>query len=1035
MAQQQTDANARSAFFEWLAQNVSSACLSDLYVAVTDLETYCANKKFLNEPIFEISDAATIDRLRVCLSRDKIFKLFNRKKADRMLSFLQYYAKYISINIFEKVQFHAAASAPNSRPKDSAHKATAAGHSTVIVQTSASATLSKAAAHSIECFRSFLSKQGNSASAIQRLIDALLATDEFISKNADYGGSILELTSDAAVNHILLSLLADDAFHQLNHKYNDCCVSAVQLYVRMLKANKAAKASEAKQNVPLNQPSAIPKPLPQEPKAQVLPVSAVKELPAEKPVITQQLVMEGVAADPVLVYADQNGIAWIDKRHQNGCLWLIGDMSIYPHTIKLHQMGYDFKYAKGGAKATDGRPGWYLQKKPQLVVESPLQPMEAPKAVNPENSISPELFALLAEDEYAPLLECLLQQGITTVEQFEKINPWAFMNRYGLYSIGQRQAIYKQIISRLKPIKQSAPEQLYILQTKATSYQGNSPAESFAAFCENIAQKYPLKIRSLLDMPYNGKGSIVLSRTPSSSDCAKLMNPVAYITGSLTAQAAVVYGQWICKMCNEPDCPVSMSEPQKAQSAVQQPIANTVQPKLESEQHQNAPKETKPPQQTEPSQHFELPKRPDVSAPPKQLGTLSQPTTPRSPEVPKQSDVSVPPQQPEAASQPEITPTSQPEAKTFVPANAFLTERAEKIVLAADIDGISMENLYSQLRTTMIATKQAVADSPRIVSVAGKLIHEDAFVDWEDGANQMEKILDKLLAKNNGYVSAAQLYEYVHADMQMFLNDNNMDDTRAVYDLAQHLFEKVDYHGKHLVFQSKTHISRGETAVTTNLDIMRNFAREQGGFFVEDELEEYLKSVGIKTNGMRTQMQIYSKPTFLFYAPRTFITAESIGFDDAWFATAQKALDNLFADMGDHVVLRDIQPWWYTQLPALPGNRNWTPLLLQSILMHFSKKLKGTHTICAMNTQALDTLHAMIVSNTSEISTFADAVVAFLVDDQVEQRRFEAEELRQLLVQRGMIAGNELIWNMPKALAKDGRFAWDADGKYVAVKV
>ena len=74
MAQQQTDANARSAFFEWLARNVSPACLSDLYVAATDLETYCVNKKFLNEPIFEVSDAATIDRLRVCLSRDKIFK-------------------------------------------------------------------------------------------------------------------------------------------------------------------------------------------------------------------------------------------------------------------------------------------------------------------------------------------------------------------------------------------------------------------------------------------------------------------------------------------------------------------------------------------------------------------------------------------------------------------------------------------------------------------------------------------------------------------------------------------------------------------------------------------------------------------------------------------------------------------------------------------------------------------------------------------------------------------------------------------------
>lgn len=1038
MAQQQTDASTRSAFFEWLAQNVSPACLSDLYVAATDLETYCVNKKLLNEPIFGVSDAATIDRLCVCLSRDKIFKLFNRKKADRMLSFLQYYAKYISIKNPKKVQSRVASSAPNGRPKDSVDKVSATGHSAVTVQTPESASFSKAVNRSLECFRSFLSKQGNSASAIQRLIDALLATDEFILKNAGYGGSILEITSDAAVNHILLSLLADDAFHQLNRKYSDCCVSAVQLYVRMLKENKAAKASEAKQNVPLNQPSAIPKPLPQETKAQGLPVSAVKELPTEKPVITQQLVMEGVAADPVLVYADQNGIAWIDKRHQNGCLWLIGDMSIYPQITKLHQMGYDFKYAKGGAKATDGRPGWYLQKKPQPVVESPLQPMETPKAVNSEKSISPELFALLVEDEYAPLLECLIQQDITTVEQFEKINPWAFMNRYGLYSIGQRQAIYKQIMSRLKPVKQIAPEQLYTLQTKTSVYQGNSPAEAFAAFCENIAQKYPLKIRSLLDMPYNGKGSIVLSRTPSSSDCAKLMNPVAYITSSLTAQAAVIYGQWICKMCNEPDCPVSMSEPQKAQSAKKQPIADTVQPKPESEPHQDAPEETTPPQQTESPQHSELLKQPEVSLHselPKQFGTLSQPTMPRSPEVPKQLDASALPKQPETVSQPEINPASQPESKTFVPANVFLTKRAEEIVLAADLDGISMENLYAQLRTTMIATKQAVADSPLIVSVAGKLIHKEAFVDWEDGANQMEKILDKLLDKNNGYVSAAQLYEYVHADMQMFLNDNNMDDARAVYDLAQHLFEKVDYHGKHLVFQSKAHISRGETAVTTNLDIMRNFAREQGGFFVEDDLEAYLKSVGIKTNSMRTQMQIYSKPFFLFYAPRTFITAESIGFDDAWFEAAQKALDNLFADMGDHVVLRDIQPWWYTQLPALPGNRNWTPLLLQSVLMHFSKKLKGTHTICAMNTQTFDTLHAMIVSGTSEISTFADAVVAFLVDDQVDQRRFEAEELRQLLVRRGMIAGNELIWNMPKALAKDGRFAWDADGKYVTVKV
>ena len=46
-----------------------------------------------------------------------------------------------------------------------------------------------------------------------------------------------------------------------------------------------------------------------------------------------------------------------------------------------------------------------------------------------------------------------------------------------------------------------------------------------------------------------------------------------------------------------------------------------------------------------------------------------------------------------------------------------------------------------------------------------------------------------------------------------------------------------------------------------------------------------------------------------------------------------------------------------------------------------------------------------------------------------------SEELRQLLVKSGMIQGNELIGNIPKALAKDERFAWDAKGENVTIRV
>ena len=77
----------------------------------------------------------------------------------------------------------------------------------------------------------------------------------------------------------------------------------------------------------------------------------------------------------------------------------------------------------------------------------------------------------------------------------------------------------------------------------------------------------------------------------------------------------------------------------------------------------------------------------------------------------------------------------------------------------------------------------------------------------------------------------------------------------------------------------------------------------------------------------------------------------------------------------------------------------------------------------------------MLVRLDSEIQSFPDAVAAFLVDSGIPERRFEAEQLRQLLVQRGMIAGGELYTNMPKALAKDFRFAWDADGQHVTIKV
>lgn len=360
--------------------------------------------------------------------------------------------------------------------------------------------------------------------------------------------------------------------------------------------------------------------------------------------------------------------------------------------------------------------------------------------------------------------------------------------------------------------------------------------------------------------------------------------------------------------------------------------------------------------------------------------------------------------------------------------------KVEKIVLDADMNGVTYDNLYNILRLTMVATKTLVQKCKHIVEIKGKLYHEDAFVDWDDGAKQMSLIMEKLMQKNNGYISAVQLYDYARVEMNMFLNDNDVNDERSVYEIAQHLFEKNCFEGNHYSFAGKSHISKSENMINSNFDIIRKFAEEQGGVFREDELKEYLSGIGIKTGNLRNQMHLGKEPEFFFYAPGTIISAKSMCIDDLWKESVRRALNTLFNDADDHIVLRQIQPVWFESLPALPGHRRWTPLLLQFVL-HFYGKEFGAKTIMAMHSQSMDTLHAMLVKVDSPIQNFGDAVIAYLLESETNQRSFETEELRQLLTKTGMIHGNELIGNLEKALENDERFAWDAKGENVIVRV
>lgn len=376
----------------------------------------------------------------------------------------------------------------------------------------------------------------------------------------------------------------------------------------------------------------------------------------------------------------------------------------------------------------------------------------------------------------------------------------------------------------------------------------------------------------------------------------------------------------------------------------------------------------------------------------------------------------------------------QPEETFAATLDIALTKEAEDYLLQCDLNGATYGELQSKLGYTMVGTKEIVARSPHIIEMNRKLYHEDALVDLEEGAETLDEILDKLLKKNNGIATAKHLYEYARSEMAMFFNDNDITDQQSVYDLARYLFEKLKYHGKRYVFKSNMYISLPDVSADSVIDIVKKYAIEKGSTVTFKEIESYMTGLGANTGNLRMSMRIDKEPVFLIYAENEYLLAELMHIDAAFLESIRSALKRLFEDNDGHIIPRNISDSWYGLLPALPSCLPWTPMLLQQLIRFYPNELDA-RTIIAMASQSSNTLNAIFVEKESWIHDFRDVVAVFLHDEMPNRSEFEAEELRGILVDAGMISGNELICNMHNALGSDPRFLWNSDGSHVKVRI
>ncbi len=299
----------------------------------------------------------------------------------------------------------------------------------------------------------------------------------------------------------------------------------------------------------------------------------------------------------------------------------------------------------------------------------------------------------------------------------------------------------------------------------------------------------------------------------------------------------------------------------------------------------------------------------------------------------------------------------------------------------------------------------------------------DDIIDLEEGKNGIREILNAHFLTLDGYSNIAILWSAAQNSLSMFLNDNAINSADDFGRFLVSAFKNEFAFSLPHIWQNEPDYPRSSRGLIINL------ARQHGGVVTRKQIDGFFSRV--KLTSLYNSF-VLDKGQLLFCDNEKFILTETVNPSYERCLLITKALNALFScENIPFIVLRDIYSSWFFCLPELPNGIQWTPLLLQELLRIcpeigyriISSDLKG---------QALDTVGAAIVPSKSEIENFADIVHRFSYGKYKLPFKLSAEELRLDLREAGMLDGNELIYNMHKAL-KDYRFAFSDENRTVMI--
>jgi hypothetical protein len=297
-------------------------------------------------------------------------------------------------------------------------------------------------------------------------------------------------------------------------------------------------------------------------------------------------------------------------------------------------------------------------------------------------------------------------------------------------------------------------------------------------------------------------------------------------------------------------------------------------------------------------------------------------------------------------------------------------------------------------------------------------------VDLEEGKAGIREILEAHFQTLYGYSNINILWNAAQDTLSLFLNDNAVNTAEELWRFIYRAFL-----GEYVM--SNPHIWKAQPNYPQSyVGVIINLARQLGGVVTREQIDEYFSRIKQVSPFNRT---IISQRLLIFYVPKQFILTESVDLTNERCSAISKSLDRLFErEKTAYIVLRDITAEWFMSLPTIKGHWSWTGLLLQEVL-RLCPSIGYRVVFSGLNGQALDTLGAAIVSSKpSEINSFADVVHRHCYEKEILGKRMVTEDLRVILSNAGMLEGNELIYNLHKAL-RDYRFAFTDENRMVKI--